>query len=160
MGADHSGCPHFCDACIEMVDALIGRQQPEEEDEDTMALNDFGDSKVTVKKGTLLEKIKANRETHRAQFLKAQEGYREEVIKTLDRVLAEVRDGRPFQSHQIVGLTMPVEHTRDYDKVIAMLEMCVADEITVTETQFSQYVLDDWGWKQAFVTSNARYSKG
>lgn len=122
-------------------------------------INDFGESKVTVKKEDLLKAIKANRETHREQFLKAQEGYREEVINTLDRTLREVREGKPFVAHQIVSLAMPTEHTKEYDTVIRMLEMCVADEVTITQSQFSQFVQDDWGWKQAFSTTNARYSK-
>lgn len=45
------------------------------------------------------------------------------------------------------------------ESMIKMLEMCVADEVTVTEQQFSQYVLDDWGWKKQFITTNARYSR-
>jgi hypothetical protein len=121
-------------------------------------LNDFGESKVTVKKEELLNAIRKNRETHRESFLKAQKGYRETVIKALDQTLAEAREGQRFVLERITALVMPQEHTTDYDRVIKMLEMCVADEVTVTEQQFSQYVLDDWGWKKQFITTNARYS--
>lgn len=122
-------------------------------------LNDFGESKVTVKKEELLGAIRKNRETHHAFFLEAQKGYRETVIKALDQTLAEAREGQRFVLERITALVLPQEHTVDYDRVIKMLEMCVADEVTVTEQQFSQYVLDDWGWKKQFVTTNARYSK-
>jgi hypothetical protein len=122
-------------------------------------LNDFGESKVTVKKGELLDAIRKNRETHRASFLEAQKGYRETVIKALDQTLAEAREGQRFILERITALIMPQEHTADYDRVIKMLEMSVADEVTVTEQQFSQFVLDDWGWKKQFVTTNARYSR-
>lgn len=122
-------------------------------------LNDFGESKVTVQKEELLTAIRKNRDTHRASFLEAQKGYRDTVIKALDQTLAEAREGQRFILERITALIMPQEHTSDYDRVIRMLEMSVADQVTVTEQQFSQYVLDDWGWKKQFVTTNARYSQ-
>jgi hypothetical protein len=122
-------------------------------------LNDFGESKVTVKKEELLNAIRKNRETHRESFLEAQKGYRDTVIKALDQTLAEAREGQRFVLERITALVMPQEHTTDYDRVIKMLEMCVADEVTVTEQQFSQYVLDDWGWKKQFIATNSRYSR-
>ena len=122
-------------------------------------MNDFGESKVTVQKEELLTAIRKNRDTHRASFLEAQKGYRDTVIKALDQTLAEAREGQRFILERITALIMPQEHTSDYDRVIRMLEMSVADQVTVTEQQFSQYVLDDWGWKKQFVTTNARYSQ-
>lgn len=126
-----------------------------------MALNDMsggaGGGRVTVKKDKLLEIMKKNRETHRAFFLKAQEGYRVMVIEELDRMLKDARNGKRIRQH--VELDEPVEHTKDYDRVISMMEMSIADEITVSENQFSQYVLDEWGWSHQFTTTNSKYSK-
>lgn len=119
-------------------------------------LNDFGNSKVTVKKDELLAAIKKNRSTHRETFLEAQKGYRAAVIEELDRMLKDAREGRTIR--RAVQLVEPQEHTKDYDRVIRMLEMSVADEIAITETQFSQYVLDEWGWTAAFVGSTSNYT--
>ncbi len=119
-------------------------------------LNDFGDSKITVKKATLLEAIKKNRETHSGTFARAQEGYRVAAIKEIDAMLSEARTGGDIR--RSVTIVQPVEHTKDYDRVIRMLEMSIADEVTVTETQFSQYVLDEWGWSREFVNSTSRYT--
>jgi hypothetical protein len=121
-------------------------------------LNDFGDSKVTIKKPELLEAIRKNRDTHRATFLRAQEGYRAAAIEELDRMLKDARDGAKIR--RSVTLIEPTEHTKDYDRVIRMLEMSTADEITITETQFSQFVLDEWGWSREFVGSTSRYVGG
>lgn len=125
-----------------------------------MALNDFSDSKVTVKKAELLTAIRANREVHRNEFIKALDGYREIVIERLELTLKNVRGGGRFDSDEFVLLVAPMDHTKDYNRVIKMLEMSTADEITVTERQFQQYVLDDWTWKMDFLATNARYSKG
>lgn len=118
-------------------------------------INDFGESKITVLKCTLLAAIRANRETHRESFLRAQEGYRKAVITELDQMLADARQGRGVR--RSVGLIEPQDHTPEYDRVIKMLEMSVADEVTISETQFAHYVQDEWGWKQTFTTVAASY---
>jgi hypothetical protein len=118
-------------------------------------LNDFGEGKVTVKKDELLTAIRKNREEHRGMFLEAQKGYRESVIEELDKMLADARTGKDYRV--FVGLTAPSDHTKDYDRVIHMLEMSTADEVSVTERQFSQFVLDEWGWKGDFVATSANY---
>jgi hypothetical protein len=69
----------------------------------------------------------ANRDSHRHLFLKAQEGYRKLVIEELDRMLADAKAGRPIR--RSISLTEPSDHTKDYDRVIAMLEMSVDDTV-------------------------------
>ena len=49
---------------------------------------------VTVNKEELLEKLRANRDKHRAVFLEARKGYRNAVIRELDCMLQEARDGQ------------------------------------------------------------------
>jgi hypothetical protein len=39
-----------------------------------------------------------------------------------------------------------------------MMEMCTADEIIVSESQFSQYVLDEWNWQANFKATAMAYS--
>lgn len=119
-------------------------------------LDDLGTSKVTVKKDELLAAIKKNRDGHRAAFEIAQTGYRTAVIEELDRMLKEARDGKRIR--RSVELVEPQEHTKDYDRVIRMLEMSQADTISITEKQFAQYVLDEWGWTHEFIATSSRYS--
>ncbi len=124
-----------------------------------MALNDFADSRVTVKKKDLLDTIRRNRDHHHSQFVETMEGYRETVIKRVEQTLTGLRAGGNFDPYEFNRLTPPQDHTKDYDRVIRMLEMSTSDEITCTEKQFNQYVLDEWTWKDEFSTSNALYSK-
>jgi hypothetical protein len=122
-----------------------------------MGIGDFGQSKVHVMKDQLLNTMRENAGKHRAAFLEAQEGYREEVIKELDRMLKDAREGRTLR--YIVALEAPEDHSADYERVISMLEWSTADEIEITETQFSNFVLDKWNWTERFVGTNAKYSK-
>lgn len=122
-----------------------------------MALcDDLNDSKVTVSKNELLATLRANREQHQATYVKAMEGYRAALIDELGRLLLDAREGRPV-SHTI-NLVQPSQHIKDYDRVIRMLEMSQADEIVISESQFNQYVMDDWNWKTTFLASNTRYT--
>ena len=114
--------------------------------------------RVTVPRLQLLEKIKANRENHRALFLKAQEGYRERVLEELDHMLRLARDGGQLRVR--VGLDAPEDHTDDYDRVIAMLEMSVEETITIDALSFDNYVRDHWAWSDAALFKNSTYASG
>jgi len=110
---------------------------------------------VKIDKVKLLNKVKENREQHRNLFLKAQEGYRALVIKELDAMLAEARDGKPIR--RAIMLPEPVDHTKDYDRVVAMLEMSVDAIIELSSQEFEEYVLDNWNWSQLAMLTNSRY---
>lgn len=111
---------------------------------------------IKVTKAALIEKIQSNRDAHRAIFLEAVDGYRVMAEKILEQHLAEIRSGKM----KVVFVTLPApdDHTRDYDRVLAMLDMSVEEEITLSQADFAQYVQDDWSWKRAFLTSNSTYS--
>jgi hypothetical protein len=124
---------------------------------ETMAFGDFGKSEVTVKKAELLERMKTNLLKHRAMFLEAQEGYRDAVIKELDAMLKEARDGKAIR--RLVELEEPHDHSDEYETNIAMLEWSVSDTLSISQQQFKNFVLDKWGWSEQFITSNATYKK-
>src|SRR5271157_465731 len=93
---------------------------------------------VTVKRIELLEKIKVNRDGHRDLFLKAQEGYRLDVIAELEQHLKDARNRKKIS--RSLTLPEPQDHTEDYDSVIAMLEMSVDQNIELDAGSFQQYV--------------------
>ena len=112
---------------------------------------------VKIKRDELLEVVKKNRAAHRQIFEEAQGGYRKAVIKELDAMLAEARSGKRIR--RTVSLVEPVDQTREYDRVIRMLEMSADDTVELQNHEFAQYVMDDWTWKRAFLASNMHYSK-
>lgn len=120
-----------------------------------MRIDDFGESKVTIKKSDLLSTIQKNRTQHKADFGEALVGFRAAAIVAMQKNLALAQEGKEIKLG--IALTIPVEHTKDYDRVVQMLTMSTADEITISEAQFTQYMMDDWGWKAAFVGSTAMY---
>jgi hypothetical protein len=119
-------------------------------------LADNGLSVITVKKTELLKALKKNMLTHRDEFLKAQVGYRKAVIQELDSMIQDAKANREIRT--IIRLEAPSDHSSDYTRIIKMLEMNVKHTIQITEQQFSQYVLDDWAWKRAFVNTSNMYN--
>lgn len=110
---------------------------------------------VKVKKDALKDEIQANRDKHRAEYVQAFEGYRRACIQALETNLEAFRTGRT--QRVLINEQPPEDHTKDYDRVLRMLEMSVDDEITLAASTFAQYVLDDWGWKHQWAASNSKY---
>lgn len=112
-------------------------------------------SKVTIKKTELLDAIQKNCEQHKKDYAEAIVGFRAAVIEAMKKHLASATEGGEIKLG--INLTVPVDHTKDYERVIRMLTMSTADEITISESQFTQYVMDEWNWKAAFVGTTAMY---
>lgn len=117
----------------------------------------FGETEVEVRTAELLKKIIANRDTHRAEFEKAWEGYKKVVTAWFEKRLEDLKAGHDFYTVMYRD-PIPQDHTDDYNRIIAMLEMETREVIKISEAQFANYVLDDWAWSQAFTTSNAVYA--
>lgn len=121
-----------------------------------MLVNDLAESKITVKKTDLLETLKLNRATHFKDFEEALDGFKETAKEKMQENLDLLTS--TGKVNLVVYLAVSVEHTKEYDRVIRMLEMSTADEITISEGQFTQYVMDDWNWKSQFQATSQMYN--
>jgi hypothetical protein len=112
---------------------------------------------VKVPKAALREKVQTNRDSHRAEFEKALEGYRLASINVLERNLALLKAG---SSEQVVfDEQRPQDHTADYDRVLRMLDMSVEEAVELSSEAFDQYVLNNWHWRRDWLLSNAAYTQ-
>lgn len=112
---------------------------------------------VKVNKEALLKVLKENKQNHRSLFLKALEGYREEVVELLETNLENARAGRKIVT--FLTLVEPKDQTAEYNQIIKMLEMSVDKDFELQDHEFKCYVLDEWSWKEAVTMSNSRYIK-
>jgi hypothetical protein len=110
---------------------------------------------VRVRRLAVLEKLNANRDGHRETFEDALEGFHKAVVDHLTQALKDAKAGKKYTT--AVHLPQPQDHTRDYDRCIAMLEMSLDEELELSSVEFAQYVLDDWGWKGDFITTANTY---
>jgi hypothetical protein len=112
---------------------------------------------VTVKKDELLETLRKNRKEHRETFLEALDGYHKAALKALADRIEEAKNNK--RVHLSFRLEQPKDQTKEYDRIIRMLEMSVASEVELTQQEFANYVMDDWSWMEQWLASNAGYSE-
>lgn len=112
---------------------------------------------VTVNCANLLEKLKINQEAHRQQFEAALAGWRAEVLAALRRAVIDAEQGKRFRTS--IQLPQPSDHTDDYKEIIQAVTWSTRDEITLTRSEFRQFVLDEWGWKHDFIATNSMYTQ-
>ena len=106
-------------------------------------------NQVTVSKKKLLEKIKENREIHVAEYAEAHLLW---VSATKDYYLKQI-ECLQIKNNELQDLRKPQKpstHASDYDRVIAMLEMSIEPDVTLSAKEFEQYVLDTWLWTESF----------
>jgi len=113
--------------------------------------------KIRVKKEELLTRLRKNRKEHREIFLEALEGFRKAAIQAFEKRIELIKQRKKISLH--VSLDQPQDMTKEYDRVIEMLEMHLGNDIEVTAKEFRNYVQDDWSWSQSFYTSNSSYSE-
>jgi hypothetical protein len=125
----------------------------------------WDDREVKVRRNDLLTELRKNREQHIRDYKEACEGYREQAIRRIDEIAADLRkkihdlkEGQTIAIMNVVfGLNAPVSHEKSYDQIIKMVEMSVDDEIVLTAGQFACFVMDDWEWKAEWTGSMAQY---
>lgn len=110
---------------------------------------------ITVNKARLVETLRTNREAHRAQFLTAQERYREKVIEELDTRLEQARSGGVINLG--FRLPEPIDYTSAYDTALAMCEWSVSDSLELGQHDFERYVLNQWEWAGMFAANTQSY---
>jgi hypothetical protein len=58
---------------------------------------------------------------------------------------------------QVKETTEPKDQTKDYDRIIGMLEADTEPTITLDEADYRRYVQDEWDWTSQWKTTNAAY---
>lgn len=111
---------------------------------------------ITVKKDELLSILKNNRSKHRTVFENALDGWRKEAEKQLEQRHQALHAGKIPDLR--IGLITPEDHTRDYDRVIRMVEMHQGDLYPLDEQSFAQFVMDDWSWRRQFLNTSNFYA--
>lgn len=96
---------------------------------------------VKVSKEELIKVLRTNRDSHKQIYKDAVEGFLVETGKKLESALKKVRERKTITS---ISFVRPIDHTKDYDRVISMLEMSVDKEISLKQYEYNQYVLDEW----------------
>lgn len=111
---------------------------------------------VRVSRDEVLAALRTNRADHEETYREAVEGYRRKSEEVLVQKLEALRAGKRVDMS--FNLREPQHQLKTFDRIIRMLEMSVDEELELTETQFSSYVMNEWDWMHGFAAGNAMYS--
>lgn len=115
----------------------------------------FDSMKVTVKKDTLINVLKANKEEHLHKYKEAYEEYKQQMILLLEEQIEKTKND--ILPQRYIGLPHPENHKQDYDRILSMLDMDINDTFDLNEDQYSKYVLDNWDWKRDWMDTVTSY---
>lgn len=116
---------------------------------------------VTVEKGALLQKLQENKRKHIAEYEEAFQVFRDQLIAECEMRARQIRAVAKFEdlppAPTFFQLTVPKSYESEYNRAIAMVEWSTDDEIELSSSDFSAFVLDEWDWKNGFAQSVAAY---
>lgn len=113
---------------------------------------------VKVEKLELLGIVRDNKKKHVKEFDEAVKDYKKAALKIAKEHVELAKTGDLDSIVKIKAMPQrPSSYEKDYDRAIRMLELSVESVIELEEDIFNQLVLDEWSWKQSFVTAGALY---
>lgn len=111
---------------------------------------------------TAKEKI----ERRKAKFSENIKEYTDAVNAALDKVTSKIEKREEVPSKFSVDipyvdtsfdLVYPQDHSNDYERAIRMMRSSIYEDVRLTIQEYDAYVLNNWSWKTAFLTSNRLY---
>jgi hypothetical protein len=108
---------------------------------------------VTIEKPKLIEKIKQNRAEHERIYKESVEGYNLILKNKLKEMLKQVEANKLIDP-VVPQLYKPTNHLKEYDSTLSMLVYDIHDVVTLSSSEFSNYVLDDWAWKGSYLSTS------
>src|ERR1700760_1497557 len=110
---------------------------------------------IKMNKEKLIQIVKANQAKHQEQFTKAHESYKKQVLEWFEKQQEALKNDKHFTTY--LNLPEPKNQSRDYNRVLSMLENSVDTEIMLNENDYRQYIQDIWSWTNAFKTTASAY---
>jgi len=111
---------------------------------------------LNVRVEELLVILRKNLKTHRQEYEKALEKWKDVVIIELEEFIAALKKGKKIYIRS--RLPVPEEHSDDYHAAIGLLEMAVDETIELSKDEYQTYVLDNWHWAASFAANTKRYT--
>lgn len=141
-------------------------------------------TQILIKKDDLLKELKLNKDAHDELFAEVKKGYYEKVkeeltqkakkavqyAKFLKKAIKQVdpttdkaivfNSNAEFYGLMSLSTTFPENHEADYIRAIRMVELSAQEHFTLSQVDFERYVLNNWSWKDSFLSSAFQYASG
>lgn len=141
------GSEALCNICLILLKIAIDKIIKKEEKM----------QKIKVKTEELRVKVIENKKKHEDLVKKATEGYLKAVEEELNKLLANVKEGKFENFQNLYKLQPPIDKIEEYDTALLMLNMSTEDEVELTQDDFMKLVQDKWSWTDQVLSNNTRY---
>jgi hypothetical protein len=115
--------------------------------------------KVQVNREQLLAKVKENRERHATEYAEAVRGWCRKVYEAAEQVMALANSGELRSLDKLTRLHRPKTYLKDYDRVIATLELATDETLELNDADADCLIADNWQWKHEWTASNLDYTR-
>lgn len=123
------------------------------------------DQRLEFEKSYVLSKLKENERVHRETYEDALKNWHQKMLTDLRRLAREFKKATPKDSldinlyNQLISEnTQPRSYLTEYEIAIEWIENSVDEKILLTQSQFRQYIKDNWEWTDEFIVANAKYT--
>ena len=111
---------------------------------------------IKVQRDELVKVLKENLTKHVAEYSLAIVQYRKDVVEEMTELLARVSKGDTLRTSLQKHTHQPVSNEAAYERAIKKYSMSVDQTIYLDDTQFDQFIMDNWQWKHSI--SNSMYA--
>jgi len=112
---------------------------------------------VRIKKDELIAVIKKNRENHWNDYKDAYQKFLTTGSQLLHDRYDEFVSGKKNLTLNF-SIAAPLNYLHQYDRILEMLAMETESTVTLDQTEFRQYVQDDYAWKDSYNSSKIGYA--
>lgn len=110
---------------------------------------------VRLSTDALVQTLLSNRDKHQADYDRALVGYYKAFTADLKLGVKLVEKGEDWSRDN--GIVKPSNHSGEYSWAITMLQQSLDDQVHVQQSEFRQFVMDEWNWSQTFKASTTSY---
>lgn len=107
--------------------------------------------KTNISRNKLKAKLEENLNDHKELYAEALRVWKDDYQKYVKEFASKVKGGDFKQS--FYPPTKPTSYAKEYEQVIAQLDMSSDENIELNRNEFRQYVLDEWSFNPSFYTS-------
>lgn len=111
---------------------------------------------ITMDKYEFRKIVETNKAEHEQEFHEACSAFYKkfnEALRTVSACVVDMTSNYAEAMSALNRLNCPQGYCDQYQEILDQLEYEVGERITLSAEEFSQYVKDEWHWKQAFASS-------
>ena len=103
---------------------------------------------IKVNRLVLLDKLKENLLIHTNELIESNLDYRKAIIQFSNNLITALTNDDKVEPY--FKIQPPLDHTKEYQEAIDMLEYSVDEVIELGEELFKAYIKNEWSWSEGF----------